>query len=167
MPMGMQSMPQYLLEESIARTVEQERLDKIYHDSRTLKQSLASLEGRCDVCTLRPPCRHNKDLPPNFKEVTEAERERKISRLLVGMFGPATNDKSKSRKTTEMSEDNNPPQPRQASSQPSVRDELTSPSKGRGSSERKASYSVQQNIKGNSSVHSSPRAFDNYNVGEP
>ena len=100
-------MPQYLLEESIARTVEQERLDKIYHDSRTLKQSLASIEGRCEICTLKPPCRHNKDLPPDYKEISEAERERKISRLLVGMFGPP-GEKSKSRKTTELSEEHSP-----------------------------------------------------------
>ena len=102
-----QSLPQYLLGESIARTVEQERLDKIYHDSRTLKQSLANVEGRCEICTLMPPCRHNKDMPPNFKEVTEAERERKISRLLVGMFGPKQQDKS-SRKNSERTHSHSP-----------------------------------------------------------
>jgi hypothetical protein len=83
-----QQVPQYLLEESIARTVEQERLDKIYHDSRTLKQTLAAVDGRCEVCTLKPPCRHNKEVPPDYKEETEAERERRKSRLIVGIFAP-------------------------------------------------------------------------------
>ena len=57
---------------------------------------------------MKPPCRHNKDLPPDYREVSEAERERKISRLLVGMFGPAPGEKSKSRKTTEQSDDHSP-----------------------------------------------------------
>ena len=77
-----------MLDESIARTVEQERLDKIYHDSRTLKQTLAAVDGRCEVCTLRPPCRHNKEAPPDYKEETEAERERRKSRLIVGICAP-------------------------------------------------------------------------------
>ena len=84
MALGMhQSIPQYLLDESIARTVEQERLDKIYHDSRALKQALAVVDGRCEICTLRPPCRHHKEPPVGFGAENAAEREESKARLTI------------------------------------------------------------------------------------
>jgi len=51
----------YEIGDSIARRVEQEKLAKIYFDSHDLRQKLAVVHGRCEICTLKPPCRHNKN----------------------------------------------------------------------------------------------------------
>jgi hypothetical protein len=51
----------YQIGDNIARRVEQEKLAKIYFDSHTMKQELAIVQGRCDICTLIPPCKHNKE----------------------------------------------------------------------------------------------------------
>ena len=48
------------LREQIARRVEQERLDKIYEESRVMRASLSLVQGRCNICTLKPPCRHTR-----------------------------------------------------------------------------------------------------------
>ena len=51
----------YAIGDSIARRVEQEKLAKIYYDSHDLKQKLAIEKGRCEICTLKPPCKHYKE----------------------------------------------------------------------------------------------------------
>lgn len=74
----------YTLDETIARRVEQERLDKIYHDSRSLKNSLARRQGRCEICTLLPPCRHNKE-PVNQRDIIDEEPEGHGSQQQAGV----------------------------------------------------------------------------------
>ena len=54
----------YQIGDNIARRVEQEKLAKIYFDSHNMKQELTLLHGRCEICTLMPPCKHNKTAPP-------------------------------------------------------------------------------------------------------
>ena len=49
----------YYIDDNIAKRVEQEKLDKIYYDSHNLKQLLVIEEGRCEICTLVPPCKHH------------------------------------------------------------------------------------------------------------
>jgi hypothetical protein len=53
--------PEFILDDSIAKRVEQEKLEKIWHESHHLKQALSKNKGRCPVCTLKPPCRHTKE----------------------------------------------------------------------------------------------------------
>lgn len=46
-------------EAAIAKKVEQDKLAQIYYDSQNLKDILTQKEGRCPICTLIPPCKHN------------------------------------------------------------------------------------------------------------
>mmetsp|Transcript_28673 Transcript_28673/g.43304 ORF Transcript_28673/g.43304 Transcript_28673/m.43304 type:complete len:116 (+) Transcript_28673:778-1125(+) len=50
----------YYNNDSIAKRVEQEKLEKIYFASNDLKKRLAAIQGRCDICTLPPPCKHKE-----------------------------------------------------------------------------------------------------------
>ena len=52
----------YMYDMDIARHVEQEKLDQIFQASIDLKGRLAARQGRCNICTLKPPCRHIKDV---------------------------------------------------------------------------------------------------------
>ena len=52
------TLEQFMFDDTIARKVEQEKLDKIWQQSQSLKQELAMFEGRCEICTLKPPCSH-------------------------------------------------------------------------------------------------------------
>lgn len=55
---------QYLQEQKqLARAIEEDRLQRIEFDSFNLKQRLAITQGRCEICTLKPPCRHIKSVP--------------------------------------------------------------------------------------------------------
>ena len=64
----------YAMDDSIARKVEQDRLDKIYYDSHNMVQKLAVQQGRCHICTLRPPCRH-MDVPTPVQEQQEEDAQ--------------------------------------------------------------------------------------------
>jgi len=48
---------EFLYDEEITKQVEQDKLQQIYRASNNLKRNLAKL-GRCPVCTLAPPCKH-------------------------------------------------------------------------------------------------------------
>ena len=52
----------YMYDMDIARHVEQEKLDQIYQAANDLKGRLAQRQGRCNICTLKPPCRHIKEV---------------------------------------------------------------------------------------------------------
>lgn len=49
--------------DSIARRIDQEKLSKICFNSHDLRQKLAVFDGRCGICTLRPPCKHTEYHP--------------------------------------------------------------------------------------------------------
>ena len=49
---------QMILDHTIARRVEQEQLHRIWEEGRNTSRMLALMHGRCDICTLKPPCRH-------------------------------------------------------------------------------------------------------------
>lgn len=71
----------YMYDMDIARHVEQEKLQQILNASIDLKSKLAARHGRCKICTLKPPCRHIKDVDAT------AERQEHSSKM--------SNDKSK------------------------------------------------------------------------
>jgi hypothetical protein len=73
----------YQIGDIIARRVEQEKLTKIYYDSHNMKQELAIIHGRCDVCTLKPPCKHIKE--PITTHEPKAEED--------SLFEPVHNEK--------------------------------------------------------------------------
>lgn len=58
----------YQIGDNIARRVEQEKLAKIYFDSHNMKHELSIAQGRCDICTLKPPCKHIKEVPNRIIE---------------------------------------------------------------------------------------------------
>ena len=49
---------EYLYDLEITRRVEQEKLNQIQLASDSLRHNLSHYQGRCDICTLKPPCKH-------------------------------------------------------------------------------------------------------------
>ena len=43
----------------ITRKVERDKLNQIHKASNNLRANLSKQQGRCMVCTLMPPCKHN------------------------------------------------------------------------------------------------------------
>lgn len=48
----------FLYDRKMADQVEREKLNQIREESRNLVQFLSTVQGRCPICTLRPPCKH-------------------------------------------------------------------------------------------------------------
>ena len=46
------------IDDSIAKQIELEILDKMYYKSLNMVTKLALQKGRCSICTLMRPCRH-------------------------------------------------------------------------------------------------------------
>ena len=53
-------LDEYMYDVDIARRVEQDKLNAIHMAAEDLKKKLATTSGRCNICTLRPPCKHIK-----------------------------------------------------------------------------------------------------------
>lgn len=49
---------EYLYDLEITKRVEQEKLTQIQMASDSLRHNLSIYQGRCDICTLMPPCKH-------------------------------------------------------------------------------------------------------------
>ena len=49
---------EYLYDLEITRRVEQEKLNQIQMASDSLRHNLSHFQGRCEICTLVPPCKH-------------------------------------------------------------------------------------------------------------
>ena len=64
-------------ESHLSAQIKTEKLDEIRSASLYLSHSLAEVQGRCPLCTLKPPCKHttvHADLQSNGKQMSFAER---------------------------------------------------------------------------------------------
>ena len=62
---GSQSIEDFIYDAEIARQVERDKLQRIFTESQRMTAQLAEREGRCKVCTLKPPCKHHPTISVN------------------------------------------------------------------------------------------------------
>lgn len=65
----------FVYDMEIAKKVEQDKLDQIREASLHLSRSLAEVQGRCPMCTLRPPCKHNNGTANFLSRMTNSQRD--------------------------------------------------------------------------------------------
>ena len=55
-----ENIEEFLYDKEIAKRVERDKLTQIFEASQNLRKRLAKVHGRCQICTLRPPCKHSE-----------------------------------------------------------------------------------------------------------